>query len=457
MPYSQRPQPNSSTEAAPRPPRQRRFAVALVLGSVGVASGCSYGGAAAYAPDLAGAATTDMPDGASSPGVLYPLFVQNGAGSGQYAAGETVHVFSTLDPAAALFTAWTGDTMPLASKSEWHTTLVMPQKAVMISATSEPRALRLVSDSYAGVSLRTKRLQYQVPTKPRGLLLLLHGTGGSNRVINGTEMAYVALAALERRYLVVAPDAEEVIAGDLNSDGKIRFDVAATTTNVDLRNLNSLMRELVQAGVAPSGLPVFALGVSSGGAFATLLGAVGAKADLAAALPSLRLKAVASYCAPAPKVVQGLTKTPTAFYLCRNDSNAEVGTAGNQLAAEQEMDLKARSVPTERLFHEPSPVYEQRFDRSANLDAGTSAKLVAELRAGGLLDERGFLTKTPALVSAALTMGGAAKFPVYTALVAKQKTDVLDELAVAYADHAAHSDLVTRTLDFFDAQNPNPR
>ena len=65
----------------------------------------------------------------------FPLVVNNGTGSGSYAANTPVTVTANAAPAGQQFNAWIGDTQFLASAASSPTTVTMPSQPVTITAT----------------------------------------------------------------------------------------------------------------------------------------------------------------------------------------------------------------------------------------------------------------------------------------------------------------------------------
>ena len=67
-------------------------------------------------------------------GQSYNLDVINGYGSGTYAAGDTVDIWSVAFYDRDYFERWTGDTTMLNDPLDWHTRLVMPSHDVLVKA-----------------------------------------------------------------------------------------------------------------------------------------------------------------------------------------------------------------------------------------------------------------------------------------------------------------------------------
>jgi regulation of enolase protein 1 (concanavalin A-like superfamily) len=65
----------------------------------------------------------------------YVLTVNNGSGSGSYAAGTTVTIAANSPPAGQAFAGWTGNTAAVANVSAATTTVTMPSSAVTVTAT----------------------------------------------------------------------------------------------------------------------------------------------------------------------------------------------------------------------------------------------------------------------------------------------------------------------------------
>jgi len=402
-------------------------ALAMVLALV-LASGCSDDDPAAGVPDGGGSA-----DGSAR----FKLTVAHGAGSGTYAAGQTVHVWSTHDPRAAVLTAWSGDAALLAGAGEWHTTLTMPARAVTLEAATQQVSVTLTRVKVQGVKYQ-KPVRYHVPPSPKGLIFFFHGTGGSGAFIEKTASFHLALSAIRRGFGVVATDAEEVQAGDLDGNGKIRWlsSVLDPQKNTDMRNVQLIRAWLVAQKAISDKTPTFALGMSNGGAFSVSIGA------------ALGFTAAASYCADGINAVADRTKTPTMWAMCGKDTNTQVSNAD---AKKSSQALAQRGVATLYLEHPPSPLYDERFARVQGVDAATSSKVAAELRAAAVVDRQGFFVKSAADIQA-LVQKSPSAFPTLSGLKGAQKLSLSSELKAMMADHQFYDDFADATLDWFEAR-----
>jgi dienelactone hydrolase len=382
-------------------------------------------------------------------GESFTLVVDGGFGSGTYLAGATVHVWADVDPLREVVTGWVGDADLLDRPGEWHTTLVMPARNVSLAAPRQARTEVVQVSSSTGSTTTAKTSRYLGGPSPVGLVLLLHGTGGSSNIIEKEEGRAIALAAVARGYAVLAPEAEEVVRGDLDGNGQIRWDPAATPGNVDFANLDALVASLRSRGVIGPLTPVYAVGMSNGGATSIGLGAVSASA-VAANFPNLRFSAVVSYCANGRATSAGITTTPTAWFLCANDDNDEVS---NDDARVNAATLVSRGVPTVLDEHPASPLYPERFSRVRGVSLDTSRSIVAEFRAAGFVGADGMLTASSATIAAAV-QARKSDFPVTTSLTRSQALDLLTQLKAVQAEHTLYSDWAARTVDFLDAHRP---
>lgn len=376
----------------------------------------------------------------------YTVEVDGGYGSGSHRPGDTVHVWSAASPADRVVDAWTGDASLLAAPGEWRTSFVMPERDVRLRANSRPAAVTLIEETWRGATEVSKEVRYAVPATPRGVVLVSHGTGGSSSFIEGVEPFALTLALLDAGYGVVSAEAEEVVAGDLDGDGKIRWSTRSIRSNVDLRNVDMLFGDLEARGILPDGLPKFALGMSNGGSFSHFLGSVSAT-PFAEQFPELRFGAVVSFCADASSVHRRTpTTTPSAWFMCGAEDNAEVS---NDQARTTEAALRGRGVPTEYAENPPSPLYPERFTRVAGISPATSRDMTEELYRGGVVDPATGMVTLDADEIAARVAADPATYPVLSAQDAALR-EVRTQLKVTRAEHSMFSDFTRRTLDLLE-------
>ena len=369
--------------------------------------------------------------------------VTNGFGPSNASPHSSVEVWASIDPRNEIVTGWSGATFT-GDADEWHASVTVADVDVAVAAASQRIAVVFESVAYSTPTSVAKTARLHIPPAARGMIVFLHGTSGSSRFIEKAEARYVALRAIAQGYAVMAPEAEESQAGDLDGNGKERWFPQLSSTNVDLRALDSLLASLYSSGRLAPGTPLYALGMSNGGAMAVALGAVGAS-PVASSFPTLRFNAVMSYCAQGRADATVVTQTPTAWHLCANDDNPEVS---NTDALATSTALGARGVPTVALLHRASPHYDERFTRVAGVSLAQSRALSAEFRTAGLLDANSFFIVPTGDISTRIAASPAA-YPTFVALSGEQQQEVGDQIRVMRAEHAMYSDWAARSLRWF--------
>jgi hypothetical protein len=378
----------------------------------------------------------------------FRLEVRNGYGSGVYTAGDTVHLWSAVSTTDGVALPWRGDASALKAPKEWHTTMVMPARDVTLTANGTAQALKLNVDHFLGATNVSKTVRYYFPPAMRGVVLFSHGTGGSSTFIESTEAFAIALALVRKGYGVIGTECEEAASGNPGPDGKARWNASRfATSNVDLQNLEVLFAGLERKRLIPAGTPKYALGMSNGGAQSLFLGAVSAS-KVARDFPSLRFRAVVSYCADGSTTkAPTLSTTPSAWYMAGAEDHPEVSNAE---AKQNSQVMGQRGVPTEYLENPPSPMYNERFSRIAGISPETSTAMVQELRAAGFIDADGFVNTDGDVVAKAVA-DNPSGFPV----ISEQKSPgaVRSQIKAVRAEHAMYADLTQRTIDWFERFN----
>lgn len=360
----------------------------------------------------------------------FTLTVSGGAGGGSKGSGDIVTVWSGHDPNRSIVIGWSGDVRVLDDPSEWVTTLRMPERDVRVSPVVIDVDWSPAVVGYAGRD-GERRMLLQIPPEPTGLLLALHGTGGSaDFVVNSLAMTTLARVAFERGLGVVALEAEEVVVGDVDGDEKIRWDVSPRADSVDLENIARALEHLVAEGAIDDDTPRYVVGMSNGGAMALTVGTVSS------------FDAAAVYCASGRQVLGDITQTPTSWWLAENDANENVD---NDDAVALHEALARRGVRTALRSHPATPLHDERFARVDGLDEGASRALAGAARRAGLVDADGFwLPPGDARLEALVDLEPFASLAPETA------RGVVDEIRQMQADHQMYDDYAQQTLDFLE-------
>jgi len=197
--------------------------------------------------------------------------------SGEFAPGEKVHIWSATN-SESVSGPWSGDVELLTDRQEWATSFLMPGRHVKFQVTQKAVPVKFSFEKFKGSNSSLKEVYYYFPSKMRGMVFIIHGTGGGADFIEKTETRALALTLIDSGFGVVSADAEEVASGDRNNEAKTRWSLKLTESNVDLKNLQALLIDFEKRALIRQDTPKFALGMSNGGAFSVFLGGIAASA-----------------------------------------------------------------------------------------------------------------------------------------------------------------------------------
>lgn len=365
--------------------------------------------------------------------------VVNGYGSGHYKSGDTVDIWSEAIPSDSVFDTWSGYTGLLENPGEWHNRFVMPSQNVTVTAAQKPiTPFSLHYEKIRGTNI-LKNVYYYFPAGHKGIVYLLHGTGGSaQNLVNNFEWITMINDLVAAGYGIIVTEAEEVSLNvDINGDSKIRWDQlpADTTTNPDYSNMKALADTFYARGYSSRSLPLYSIGMSDGGGFSGALSYI------------YKFAAGVSYCAPTSTVVTTTSTTPLQFCMAKFDDASEVGPAGDATAQANYNALMGRGICSKFFLHDHSPVYPQRFARWNGISLATSTALFNELKANKWLDNKNYLTATSTIISPVILANPSA-YPVSSALNVAQYQFFINQLDDMYAAHQFFSDYDKTTIHF---------
>ncbi len=347
------------------------------------------------------------------------LQVQAGYGSGEYAAGTALQIFSEAAGPQRLFERWLGDAPLLADARAWDARFTMPDRASSLTAqfTAVAPIATPVSDSINGA-----RYLYSIPPDVRGLIFSFHGSGGSG------DLPFARYSSNEatRRYLA---HGFGIVGLDSVDRVNRQWNPAFTLTNPDVVNVQAIIDRLRAAGTLNASTPIFCEGNSNGGAFCSRVSAL------------LRFRAQSLVIADGIGAVLAQSTVPTIWSLARNDGTLAPGYLERTDASHA--GFSARGIASELNVLEPSPIYSERFARITGISLTDSGAITANLRAAGLLDPAGNLLQNP---SPELL---ATLIPVELRSFA---SDIEAEINNAYAAHQYIANFAHRVVHFFEAQ-----
>lgn len=368
----------------------------------------------------------------------YSLTVNGGYGSGNYQAGDTVHIWCKEYDTTQTFSNWTGDVSFLESDHEWHTQLVMPSQAVNVSAHLVAMPSYTISHEQIMGQNNLKSVYSCFPVNQIGVAYLFHGTGGSaTNWVRTVEYRSFVDAMIEAGFGVIITEAEEITLNtDLNNDGNLRWQPFPLDVNngIDYLNIKAITDTFINRNKLTNSTPLYSVGMSNGGAFS------------AAISYGNNYVAGVSYCASSASAIFDVRNNAFAFRMARWDDNAQVGPEGNYEAWQNDSTLAARSVCHDYLIHDKQPIYPERFARIPGVTVAESQAVFSNLLATNQLDANHYALHSDTIKNHILAQ--PQLFTSFAALNVSQQSEVLNQIAAANAEHKFYSDYNYATISF---------
>jgi predicted esterase len=342
--------------------------------------------------------------------------VIHGSGSGRYPVGSAVHIWANPYEPGWTFDSWKGATEEFPDIRSVHVTLAMPSRDLQIEAT-----YKQIPPWQADYDVIVGRdVYYYFPPVSKGVIIFFHGSGGDAREWTdlGAERRHFFDDAIADGYAIIAIDS----ADRLNMQWELGL---PAETNLDIRAVRSILETLKGEDRIPAAMPIYGVGMSRGGRFATLAGY------------ALRMKAVVMMVADVVEEIIPVSTVPMLWCLAERDVIID-----RDQAFDNYQQLNKRGVEVSFYVHPQTPLYPLYFVNTNEIDYAASVQLFADLKENGFLDENNFLIENP-------------RFSGWEKLAADYpeeiRIDLWDRLLVAYGEHAFYSDCDHRILDFFDA------
>lgn len=365
----------------------------------------------------------------------YNLTVVNGYGSGNYQAGDTVHVWSEKYNVAQTFSHWSGDSQYLEMPNEWHTTLIMPSQNISVTAVINNMPSYTINfEQIMGVN-NLKNVFSYFPSNLKGVIYLFHGTSSVSSVwINSVEFRSFVNAAIADDFGIIVTDAEEITLNtDLNGDGKLRwhFSPVDTINNIDYLNIKIITDTFVNRGSISPTTPKFSVGMSSGGAFSSGTSFV------------YNYVAGVSYCASSVPGISNIRNNPFAIRMAKYDDNDPYP------AWQSDSILTARGICHDFKIHDRQPLYPERFARIPGISITTSQAIFNDLMINGQLDGNNYALNSDTIENNIIT--NPSLYPNIISLSASLQQSALNQIKASNAEHYFFSDYNFATLDFFNS------
>ncbi len=373
----------------------------------------------------------------------FNVTVINGYGSGSYKVGEEVHIWSSEMTNNQVFDNWDSSINLIENKGEWHNKFIMPAQNVTVTATLKTIASVNINYELMQGKNSMKNVHYFFPQNHKGVVFLLHGTGGNaQNWLSGFEYRAIIKDLIANNFAIIITEAEEITLNqDINGDGKLRWAVAPldVNTNIDLANIKAITDIFYARGISDASKPRFSIGMSNGSSFSGSLSAI------------FQFKAGVGYCAPITQTVTTNTLTPFQFCMATNDANENVGATGNANALLQQQSINSRGICSKYYSHNSSPLYPERFVRTGDVTIQNSIDVFNELKKANLLDNKNYFIKTKEEIISFLQTN-TSNFPVMNSLTSGQKKSILNQIEVTIADHEFFSDYNKKTISFLNNQ-----
>lgn len=340
---------------------------------------------------------------------------------GPYDIGEEVWIRAHPATPGKVFDRWIGDAHLVVAPYESQTKLALRTRGSHVQATYrdapewEPLQGTLNGTDY----------YYFFPENHRGVVLFLHGAGGNSRFMLRPEPRKLANDLVASGYGVVSVES-------LNRTNN-RWNLQAPTP--DVNQVVALLQRLEAEGRLDSNDPMYAVGMSLGGGFSSVLSRILNNQTLT----NFRISAQALYAVPGQGFVQESYTTPTMWNLLLHDP-----TIDTERALQQFEILEARIGPDSAKLNMlyPTPVFPLRFWMPGIMTPDESKEIFVALKEAGFLDDRDFLINNPA------QSGWEAYIP--------QEFDsainsIASQLTISWTGHEFFSEFNNRTVRFFDA------
>jgi dienelactone hydrolase len=352
--------------------------------------------------------------------------VINGSGGGTYEAGSTVHVWANPYEQGWTFDMWKGETQAVPDVRSMHATITMPPQDIRIEATY--KQVPLWSVSFASMFGRDV-YYYFPPLGYKGVIIFFHGSGGDARewFDLGAERRHFFDDVIALGYAILTINSADRVNKQWNLDvPPAHNSPGSSTSNADLEAAEAILTTFRANGQIPMQTPLYAVGMSQGGRFASLIASV------------LNFSASAIWVGAGHAEVMEVTTVPTIWCLAERDPIID-----RQEVFSQYQQLNNRNVDAIFYINLQTPLYPSYFVNVEGIDEAASIQLFAELKSQGYLDENNFLIENPRLSKWEKSIG-----LVFSEAI---RLDIQDRLFVAYAEHAFYSECDHRVLDFFNS------
>jgi len=364
------------------------------------------------------------------------LSVENGSGSGTFQNGELVYVFAdpsdtmaagdaNAEPASPfpvlrIFDRWVGQTEFMEDPLSPETTVRMPSFDVTVKAEYKDASPWTIPSV----------LTY-IPQEHIGVIFLFHGKDGcASCIANAVVMKPFITEAIARGYGIVIP--EKLRHEEPTWDSEPEPDL-----NVDMVRISGIRKDLIDRGRIYESDPIYLMGLSAGGNFASLFDET---AQLALDFPVDSMVLVLS---PGYPDKMAVSEVPTLLALAENDTNLNLDAGLTVFHS-----LVSRDVTAQAVIARAMPIHSHYFWSIDGINATDSQAIVGALDNAGFLNGQGFLVDNPRYLNWQAIIPAPFNEPNFEGAINGY-------LFQAYAEHMMRDTFVNRIFSFIE--NPATR
>ncbi len=165
-------------------------------------------------------------------------WVNDGYLSGIYPPGDTVHIWSDLDPITMTFQGWNGDTSLLADSREWHTTFIMPDNNVHFYALQDSTGPIDFDHEVIQGAENQKNVYYKFPENSTGTIFFFHGgNGNAENIADRIEIIQFFQDALQEELGIIITESENTTLDVPGSNNRWLLQTWTLEENIDIANI----------------------------------------------------------------------------------------------------------------------------------------------------------------------------------------------------------------------------
>ncbi len=371
----------------------------------------------------------------------FTLKVNNGYGSGNFAKGDTVHIWAEESDSNMAFQSWEGDIQYIENRRNWHDIFVMPDKDVTLTAQYGNLPQNIYTDlKYIPASNGAAvEVGLAFPPNYKAIVWLFNGKNSKGKGWNtNIEKKQWVNELLLNNYAVLTIDSYEVtIQNDEDGNGEFGFYYTPDTVlNKDLLNVKLIRNALINEHIIQINDQNISCGFSSGGGFAEVLSAA---YDWPMSI---------SYNGGGLEYIAKNAITP--HFQCNAVNDVDNDGLRNVKAFANYQNYVDRGICAKWILQNKQPLYEERFHRAGGVSIERSKIIFQGLKDNGALDEQNYLITHPNIIKTDYAQNPSKYDAVFGNLGPVQIDNVFDQLEVCYALHAFRSDYNGDLLDFIE-------